>query len=99
MGALLGTSMRGQKNIAMASSLLATYLFFLGGGFTTIAYLPEWLRQISIFNPMRYAIDGMRQALFYPDLTGISTDLIVLVGAAFTSVLLGSLIVVRSWRE
>jgi ABC-2 type transport system permease protein len=99
MGALLGTGMRGQKNIAMASSLLATYLFFLGGGFTTIAYLPAWLRQISAFNPMRYAIDGMRQALFYPDLTGISTDLMALTGAALASVLLGSLFIVRSWHD
>jgi ABC-2 type transport system permease protein len=73
LGAILGTLLRGTRNIAMASSIMATYLFFLGGGFTTIAFLPQWLRDISAFNPIRYAIDGMRQALFYPDLTGFST--------------------------
>ena len=45
-------------------------LFFLGGGFTTIAFLPQWLHNISVFNPIRYSIDGMRQALFYPTLSG-----------------------------
>jgi ABC-2 type transport system permease protein len=97
LGAILGTLLRGTRNIAMASSILATYLFFLGGGFTTIAFLPQWLRDISAFNPIRYAIDGMRQALFYPDLTGFSTDLAVLVGTALLAVLIGSLVVRRSW--
>lgn len=97
LGAILGTLLRGTRNIAMASSILATYLFFLGGGFTTIAFLPQWLRDISAFNPIRYAIDGMRQVLFYPDLTGFSTDLAVLVGTALLAVLVGSIVVRRSW--
>ncbi len=97
LGSILGTLMRGARNIAMAATILATYLFFLGGGFTTIAFLPQWLRTISAFNPMRYAIDGMRQALFYPDLTGFSTDLAVLSGTAVLAVLVGSLVVRRSW--
>ncbi len=96
MGALLGTLMRGARNIAMTASILATYLFFLGGGFTTIAFLPRWLRDISAFNPIRYAIDGMRQAMFYPDLTGFAIDIAVLVGTAAIATLIGSLAVRRS---
>lgn len=99
MGAMLGTMLKGQRNIAMASSILATYLFFLGGGFTTVAFLPRWLREISRVDPIRYAIDGMRQALFYSDLTGVSTDVAVLGGAALAAVLLGSLLVRRSWSR
>ena len=97
MGAILGTFLRGTRNIALAASLLATYFFFLGGGFTTIAFLPRWLQIISALNPIRYAIDGMRQALFYPDLTGFSTDIAVLIGTALVAVLSGSIIVRRSW--
>lgn len=99
MGAILGTFLRGTRNIALAASLLATYCFFLGGGFTTIAFLPQWVQTISAFDPFRYAIDGMRQALFYPDLSGFSTDLVVLVGTAVGAVILGSLVVRRSWSE
>lgn len=97
MGAILGTFLRGTRNIALAASLLATYCFFLGGGFTTIAFLPQWIQTISAFDPFRYAIDGMRQALFYPDLTGFSTDLGVLIGTAGGAILLGSLVVRQSW--
>jgi ABC-type transport system involved in multi-copper enzyme maturation permease subunit len=99
MGALLGTVLRGARNIAMMATILATYLFFLGGGFTTIAFLPLFLRDLSVVNPIRYAIDGMRQALFYPDLSGFSTDLAVLGGTALLALLFGSLAVRRSWSS
>lgn len=99
MGCILGTVVRGSKNIAMASSVLATYLFFLGGGFTTIAFLPDWLREISTFNPFRYAIDGMRQSLFYPDLSGLPMDVTVLSATAVVCLVLGALVVRRSWAQ
>jgi ABC-2 type transport system permease protein len=99
IGAIVGTLLRGTRNIVMASSVLATYLFFLGGGFTTIAFLPQWLRNISAFNPIRYSIDGMRQALFYPDLSGFSTDMTVLIGTALVAILVGSFVVRRSWSS
>lgn len=99
IGAIVGTLLRGTRNIVMASSVLATYLFFLGGGFTTIAFLPQWLRNISAFNPIRYAIDGMRQALFYPDLSNFSTDMTVLIGTALVAILVGSVVVRRSWSS
>jgi ABC-2 type transport system permease protein len=97
IGAILGTFLRGTRNIALAASILATYFFLLGGGFTTIAFLPQWIQIISLFNPFRYAIDGMRQALFYPDLTGFSRDIAVLIGTAIVAVFAGSLVVRRSW--
>jgi len=99
LGAILGTLLRGTRTIALAASLLATYFFFLGGGFTTIAFLPPWIQVISFFDPFRYAIDGMRQALFYPDLAGFSVDLAVLVGTAVVTVILGSFVVRRSWGQ
>ncbi len=97
LGAILGTVLRGTRIIALASSLVATYLFFLGGGFTTIAFLPTWIRDISALNPIRYAIDGMRQALFYPDLTGLPLDIAILTATAVGAVVIGSMAVRRSW--
>jgi ABC-2 type transport system permease protein len=99
MGALLGTLLHGTRNIVMAATILATYLFFLGGGFTTIAFLPQWLQDISALDPIRYAIDGLRQVLFYPDLSGFSTDIAVLIGTALVAVCLGSITVRRSWSR
>ena len=95
LGAALGVLLRGSGNIALAASVLATYLFFLGGGFTTIAFLPDWLRTMSAFDPMRYAIDGLRQALFYSDLTGFGLDLAALLGTAVLSVAAGTFVMQR----
>jgi ABC-type multidrug transport system permease subunit len=81
----------------MAASTLANCFFFLGGGFTTIAFLPTWLQDISAFDPIRYAIDGMRQALFYSTLDGVNTDLVVLIVTALLATAIGSVAVRRSW--
>jgi ABC-2 type transport system permease protein len=97
LGATLGAMLRGSRNVAMAATIVATYLFFLGGGFTTIAFLPDWLRTLSSLVPIRYAIDGMRQALFYPDLAGVGTDLVVLTCCAVGALALGAFKVRRSW--
>jgi ABC-2 type transport system permease protein len=99
LGVILGTLLHGSRNTAMACSVLSTYLFFLGGGFTTVAFLPEWLRVLSALNPVRYAIDGLRQALFYPGLTGFAGDMSVLIGTAAATTLLASVLIPRLWRR
>lgn len=99
LGAALGSLLRGVKLVAIASSVIATYLFFLGGGFTTIAFLPNWLQDISMFVPTRYAIDGMRQTLFYPELTGVGKDITILIGTGIVVAIIGSLAVRKSWSE
>ena len=71
VGVLLGAAVRRATTVALAGVTVASYLFFLGGGFTTIAFLPAWLQTLSRAVPTRYGIDGMRQALFYPDLIGV----------------------------
>jgi len=97
LGAALGAFLRGSQTVAMASSIVATYLFFLGGGFTTVAFLPAWLQDLSRLIPTRYAIDGLRQSLFYPGLDGVTTDLLVLGATALGAVAVGAVAVRRSW--
>lgn len=99
LGAVVGTVLRGSRTVTLAAAVLATYLFFLGGGFTTIAFLPGWLRAISAFNPIRYAIDGLRQALFYPNLLGVPLDLVVLLITALAAIGAGTLSIRSSWHH
>ncbi|OGK14991.1 hypothetical protein A2774_01080 [Candidatus Roizmanbacteria bacterium RIFCSPHIGHO2_01_FULL_39_12c] len=96
LGALLGALFKGSRLIAMAASVVSTYLFLLGGGFTTIAFVPQWVRNLSAFVPTRYAIDGMRQALFYNNLDGVVLDLIILSSTAILTIALGSFAVRKS---
>jgi ABC-type multidrug transport system permease subunit len=79
----------------MAAVAASTYLFFLGGGFTVIAFLPQWLQTVSIVDPARYAIDGLRQLLFYANPENVTADLAILALAAALVMTSGSLLVAR----
>jgi ABC-type multidrug transport system permease subunit len=99
LGTLLGVAIRDARLVTMAGLNVAAYLFFLGGGFTTVAFLPDWIQMVSQFVPTSYAINGLRQALFYPDLIGFGRDLLVLALCAAASVALASLSLVRAWKR
>jgi ABC-type Na+ efflux pump permease subunit len=92
-------ALRGARAVSMAAAVICTYLFFLGGGFTTIQFLPASLRRITTLVPTRYAIDGLRQSLFYPSLYGFGTDMLVLLGTAAIAVSAGGAFVRRAWSR
>jgi ABC-2 type transport system permease protein len=95
LGFLLASVFRATRLIAMAAVAASTYLFFLGGGFTVIAFLPQWLQTVSVVDPARYAIDGLRQLLFYADPQNVAIDLGVLALAAVLVMGAGSALVAR----
>jgi ABC-2 type transport system permease protein len=99
LGAVLGAVMRGARAVSMAAAVICTYLFFLGGGFTVVQFLPAWLRHVTTFVPTRYAIDGLRQSLFYPGLYGFGADMRVLLGTAIVAVIAGGVVVRRAWSR
>ena len=99
LGTLLGVALRDTRLVTMTGLNAAVYLFFLGGGFTTVAFLPDWIQAVSHFVPTSYAINGLRQALFYPDLIGFGRDLSVLSGCAMLSVALATLMLSRAWKR
>lgn len=98
-GIALGVGLRDARLVAMLGLNLAAYLFFLGGGFTTVPFLPEWIQTASKFVPTSYAIAGLRQALFYPDLVGFARDLGAVSAFALAAVAAGTLLLDRAWRR
>jgi len=99
MGTLVGVALRDTRLVTMTGLNIAVYLFFLGGGFSTVAFLPRWLQAASRLVPTSYAIEGLRQALFYPDLVGVGHDLAVLTACAAVSVALASALLARTWKR
>ena len=99
LGAVLGAILRGARAVSMAAAVICTYLFFLGGGFTTVQFLPTGLRRVTALVPTRYAIDGLRQSLFYPSVYGFGTDMRVLLGTAAIAVVVGGIVVRRAWSR
>jgi ABC-2 type transport system permease protein len=99
LGTLLGVALRDARLVTMTGLNAAVYLFFLGGGFTTVAFLPDWIQTASRFIPTRYAIDALRQALFYPDLINFERDILVLCSCAIVSVVLAAVMLTRAWKR
>src|SRR5581483_5196580 len=56
LGILLGIWLRDARLVTMTGLNAAVYGFFLGGGFTTVAFLPDWIQWASRLVPTRYAI-------------------------------------------
>ncbi len=96
IGAIIGTCVKGSRYVAFLSSMTAIYLFLLGGGFTVIELVPRWLQTLSAFIPTRYSIDALRQALFYPNPTGLPFSLLVLAIYAIVCVGVGAFFIRRS---
>jgi ABC-2 type transport system permease protein len=99
LGVLLGLVVRRTRLAAMVGLNAAAYLFFLGGGFSTVAFLPAWVQQASRLVPTSYAIRALRQALFYPDLAGFGHDVVILGACALAAAGLGVLSLGRAWRR
>jgi ABC-type multidrug transport system permease subunit len=98
LGTLLAALLRHARVVPLAAVTLATYLFLLGGGFTTLVFLPGWVQALSRAVPTSYAIDALRQALFYPQLAGVARDLLSLGVAAALLLALGMVASGRTWR-
>ncbi|HLH71149.1 MAG TPA: ABC transporter permease, partial [Candidatus Dormibacteraeota bacterium] len=65
LGLVIGVLGRRPRVVTMLGLNAAIVLFFLGGGFTTVAFLPAWLQLASRLVPTSYAIEALRQTLFY----------------------------------
>lgn len=96
LGLLIGIAARRPRVVMMLSLNTAIVLFFLGGGFTTVAFMPEWLQTLSRAVPTSYAIEALRQALFYPDLVGFGRDLAAICAFAAAAAGLGTMALARS---
>jgi ABC-2 type transport system permease protein len=97
LGLALGVWIRRPRLVAMAGLNVSAYLFFLGGGFATVAFLPPWLERTSRFVPTSYAISALRQILFYPDLDGVMMNLTMVTASALLCVAAGIVALRRSW--
>ena len=58
--------------------------------------MPGWLQTVSLAVPTSYAIEALRQALFYPDLTGFGRDLAAIAAFAVATAGLGTAALGRS---
>jgi ABC-type multidrug transport system permease subunit len=99
LGVLVGLVTRRVTTTAMLGVNVATASFLLGGGFTTVAFLPGFVQDVARAVPTYYAVEGVREVLFYERMPMLGRNLAVLLLTAVVSLLVGSSALARSGRE
>src|SRR5579859_4109526 len=70
---------------------LSIYLFFLSGGISVVAFLPDWVQTIAHFTPSYYGVHALQMAIFYHSSEQLGRDLAVMSGTAVATLLIGVL--------
>lgn len=89
LGIAIATKMSSMEGFQMLMNLLIMPLQFVSGIFFPLDRMPEWMQWIARFNPLTYAVDGIRYYLvgrsyFDPllDIGLLSTLSLVFIGVA-----------------
>jgi ABC-type multidrug transport system permease subunit len=69
---------------------VSLYLFFLSGGISVAAFLPDWVQTIAHFTPTYYGVHALQMAIFYQSTDQLGRDVAVLVVTAALTVAAGA---------
>lgn len=95
VGSAVGALGRRFTTVATVGINLAVYLFFMAGGISVVAFLPDWVQTIAHLTPTYYGVHALQMAMFYQSLDGYWRDLFVLLGTAAASLVLGTIAIRR----
>ena len=96
MGLALGSMLESLEGFQVISAFIVFPLFFLSGALFPIDdKLPVWLQGLVKFNPLTYAVDGVRGALLNVNIFPFYVDFIVVTFFAVVMFLLGSVLFSR----
>ena len=91
LGAALGALLqRFIPTIAIGVNL-SIYLFFLSGGISVVAFLPDWVQTIAHFTPSYYGVHALQMAIFYHSSEQLGRDLAVMLGTTVATLVVGVL--------
>ncbi len=98
VGLLVGIFAKTFDNIQLLVNFFLTPLVFLGGIFYSIDMLPPLWRNVSLFNPLYYMINGLRYAVLDVADTSPVGSFLVSAGAAVIFTLAGAILFSRGYR-
>lgn len=90
LGVTLGAIFGRIQRVIPVSILLSFYLFFLSGGITVAAFLPEWVQTIARFIPTYYGVHALDMAVFYSSTEQLGRDFAIVGVTALAMIALGA---------
>jgi len=91
LGVAIGAATRNFQRVAGLSIPLVFYLFFLSGGISVVAFLPDWVQTLAHLVPTYYGMHALQMAVFYNSTEDLGRDLAVLLLTALAMLALGVL--------
>ena len=94
--ALVGVGLVGASRMERAGGfqnimrMLVMPLFFISGALFPLSKLPEWLRFLTILNPITYGVDAIRGSLLGVSINPLWFDFLVLGSFTVSIILLGA---------
>ncbi len=91
LGLILGSMIRDYQGFGLVTSFFTMPLFFLSNGIFPLSVLPNYIKDITYFNPLSYGVDGLRITLvgassgtfpLWLDLLAMVISSVVMVGIA-----------------
>jgi len=81
---------RTRERVMGIGQAITMPLFFASNAIYPISLMPDWLKAISIVNPLSYVVDAMRGLLVTGDLSSLPLDILAIFIAAAVLVVLTS---------
>jgi ABC-2 type transport system permease protein len=99
LGVVIGVLCRRTTTAVLVGVNAVAASFLLGGGFTTVAFLPDVVQNASRLTPTYYSVSALREAFFYDHMTAAAHDLVVLALFAAGAVALAAAFLARAERR
>ncbi len=87
VGLIIGSNMESVEGFQLIISFLVFPMFFFSGALFPIKNLPSYLLVFTIFDPVTYAVDGIRGILLGTSILSVPLDLLIL--GVFAGIMIG----------
>jgi ABC-2 type transport system permease protein len=89
LGLVMGANLHSQEGFGLVSNFVMWPLFFFSGALFPLQNLPSIVRDVSLLDPITYAVDAIRSVLLGSSSFPFATDIAVLVAFAAVTGALG----------
>lgn len=86
----IASSMKTRERFMGIGQIITMPLFFASNALYPISIMPDWIKFISLINPVTYEVNALRALLITGDLSGLLTDISILLLVTVVFVLIAS---------
>ena len=99
LGVVIGVLCRRATTAVLVGVNAVAASFLLGGGFTTVAFLPEVVQHAARLTPTYYSVNALREAFFYKQMTAAPHDMVTLAAFAAGAVAVAAVVLTHAERR